>query len=132
MDAVPAIDQTKVKKAIQVLIDKVERTFNFEVADFHTYFVGDQHVLVHNCNRTSARQMQNKVEKGQAPKGIERFDKADANQPNSKDHVHFKNGTSCNCDGTVHDKMNGIPDPTNKEKKFLNDNGWKTPDQVDD
>jgi hypothetical protein len=28
---------------------KVERTFNFEVADFHTYFVGDQHVLVHNC-----------------------------------------------------------------------------------
>ena len=28
---------------------KVERTFNFEVADFHTYFVGDLSVLVHNC-----------------------------------------------------------------------------------
>jgi hypothetical protein len=31
---------------------EVERTFNFEVADFHTYFVGDQHVLVHNCSRS--------------------------------------------------------------------------------
>ena len=29
----------------------VERTFNFEVADFHTYFVGNQKVLVHNCNK---------------------------------------------------------------------------------
>lgn len=29
---------------------KIERTFNFEVADFHTYFVGDSHVLVHNCS----------------------------------------------------------------------------------
>lgn len=27
---------------------KIERTYNFEVADFHTYFVGDQHVLVHS------------------------------------------------------------------------------------
>ena len=32
----------------------VERTFNFEVADFHTYFVGNQKVLVHNCNVVTA------------------------------------------------------------------------------
>jgi RHS repeat-associated protein len=30
---------------------KVERTYNLEVSDFHTFFVGQKHVLVHNaCN----------------------------------------------------------------------------------
>jgi len=29
----------------------VERTYNLEVADFHTYFVGEQRVLVHNGKR---------------------------------------------------------------------------------
>ncbi len=32
-----------------------ETTYNFEVADFHTYYVGDTQVLVHNsCNHTSS------------------------------------------------------------------------------
>lgn len=73
-----------------------------------------------------AVKMQQKVEKGQAPKGIKRFDKADPNQPNSKDHVHKSDGTSMNNDGTVHDKKNGTPEFTNKEKEFLKENGWPT------
>jgi RHS repeat-associated protein len=73
-----------------------------------------------------AVKMQQKVEKGQAPKGIERFDKAEKSVPDSKDHVHFKDGTSMNNDGSVHDKKNGIPNPNNTEKKFLEKNGWPT------
>ena len=73
-----------------------------------------------------AVKMQQKVEKGQAPKRIDRFDKSEKNVPDSKDHVHFKDGTSMNNDGSVHDKKNGIPNPTNTEKKFLDKNGWPT------
>ena len=32
---------------------RTNQTYNFTVADFHTYFVGKQRVLVHNCNRTA-------------------------------------------------------------------------------
>lgn len=42
-----------------------------------------------------------------------------------KPHVHFKDGTALNNDGTVHKKKNGIPRPSNKAKKWLRDNGWK-------
>ena len=36
------------------LLEKPEITYNFEVEDFHTYFVGDNGVLVHNsCNHNS-------------------------------------------------------------------------------
>lgn len=125
-------DNQRVKVSSVTKTDIVDGTYNLTVADYETYFVGQSRVLVHNCKRTSVNQMQTKVERNQAPNGIKRFDKADANQPNSKDHVHFKDGTSCNCDGTPKDAGKGTPTPTNKEKRFLNKNGWKTPDQVDE
>ncbi len=31
-------------------LSKAETTYNFEVEDFHTYYVGKQRVLVHNAN----------------------------------------------------------------------------------
>jgi hypothetical protein len=34
--------------------DRVDATFNLTVDVFHTYFVGDQRVLVHNCNADEA------------------------------------------------------------------------------
>lgn len=77
------------------------------------------------------RRCSKKVKKGQAPKGIERFDSAEESVKNSKDHVHFKDGTSMNNDGTVHDKKGGIPNPTNKEKKFLEKENWPTKPKVD-
>jgi len=73
---------------------------------------------------TSINQMQQLVEKDQVPNGINRFDKADTKIPGSKDHVHFKDGTSMNIDGTIHDKGNGIPNITNEIAKFLKQNGW--------
>ncbi len=41
-----------------VVIDDLqdeEVTYNFEVEDYHTYFVGESHVCVHNANCASAR-----------------------------------------------------------------------------
>jgi hypothetical protein len=73
---------------------------------------------------TSINQMQQLVEKDKVPNEIKRFDRADHKTPGSKDHVHFKDGTSMNIDGSIHDKGNGIPNITNKVADFLKENGW--------
>ncbi|MDY0743343.1 RHS repeat-associated core domain-containing protein [Paucibacter sp. R3-3] len=73
--------------------------------------------------RTSASQMQKAVERGQAPKAVDRVDKAHP-QPGAKDHVHFKDGTSINYDGTPHDAHNGVPNITNKIQQWLESHGW--------
>jgi hypothetical protein len=58
---------------------------------------------------------------------VERFDKGNLNTK-TQDHVHFKDGTSYNRDGTIHDKQNGIPSPPAKVTDFLRQNGWSVPD----
>jgi hypothetical protein len=45
-------------------------------------------------------------------KGVNTVDKPHV--PGQKPHVHFKDGTAMNNDGTVHDAHNGTPDPSNK------------------
>jgi RHS repeat-associated protein len=72
---------------------------------------------------TSPGSMQKKVEKGQAPREVDRVDKPHV--PGQKPHVHFKDGISLNNDGTVHDAHKGTPNPSNKTIDWLNDNGWK-------
>ncbi len=72
---------------------------------------------------TSQSQLQRQVEKGQAPREVDRVDKPHV--PGQQPHVHFKDGTSLNVDGTVHDAHKGIPDPSNKTTKWLLENGWK-------
>lgn len=72
----------------------------------------------------SPGQLQKQVEKGQVPKEVDRVDKPHV--PGQKPHVHLDDGTSLNNDGTVHDKHKGNPNPSNKTKKWLNKNGWKT------
>lgn len=44
-------------EAIQVEeLEKAETTYNFEVSDFHTYYVSESNVLVHNtCERAAMR-----------------------------------------------------------------------------
>ena len=76
-----------------------------------------------NKKPTSRNQMQKQVEKGQAPKEVDRVDGAhtEGQQP----HVHFKDGTSLNQDGTVHDAHKGTPNLTNSTRKWLEENGWK-------
>lgn len=74
--------------------------------------------------QTTQNQMQTQAIRGQAPKTVERLDPPDDGSP--LPHVHFTDGTSMNIDGTVHKKLQGVPQLTNKEKKWLAENGWPT------
>ena len=104
---------------------KSDATYNFTVADFNTYFVGELKVLVHNCKEKSINQMNKDIDKGNAPNGLKRFDKGNTNTK-TQDHVHKTDGTAMNKDGSVHDSKNGEPKFNNKEKKFLKKNKWPT------
>lgn len=94
--------------------------------------IGSNGIIYMNENKnvdkkpTSQSQMQKQVERGQAPKEVDRVDKPhiEGQQP----HVHFKDGTSQNIDGSVHDAHRGTPNLTNKVKKWLTNNGWKVND----
>ncbi len=99
--------------------------YNFEVEDFHTYYVGKSSVLVHNTcggKPTSPNQMQQQVIRGQAPIGVDAVHVPHV--PGQQPHIHFTDGTSMNIDGSIHDKMNGIPNITNKIAIWLNENNW--------
>ena len=105
------------------ILESPETTYNFEVADFHTYYVGDEPVLVHNScgwKVTSPNQMQKQVEKGQAPSTVVRVDNPKA--PGQLPHIHFSDGTAMNMDGSVHDAMKGIHTLTNSERSWIFNN----------
>ena len=65
-------------------------------------------------------QLQQDVKKGKAPNGITRFDKGDIKH-NEQDHVHFKDGSALNKDGTW---KHGNGKLTNEQKQYLKQNGW--------
>ena len=69
----------------------------------------------------SGNQLKKAIEKGKAPKSIDRYDvgRGDYEKP----HVHFKDGNALNQDGSW---KHGGRDLTNKEKEFLKRYGWKT------
>ncbi|TDB43185.1 hypothetical protein C5467_23585 [Photorhabdus khanii subsp. guanajuatensis] len=69
--------------------------------------------------------MQKQVERGQAPRDIERVDKGHI--PGQEPHVHYKDGTSSNQSGGVHDAHRGIPNPSKKTIEWLRDHGWTPP-----
>lgn len=71
---------------------------------------------------TSRNQMQRQVENGQAPKEVDRVDPA--HNQYGQPHVHFKDGTSLNRDGTIHDRGRGRPNPSRKVWDWLHRNGW--------
>jgi roadblock/LC7 domain-containing protein len=72
---------------------------------------------------TDASKMQREVEKGHAPRDVRRVDSADSKH-HVKPHVHFKDGTALNNDGTVHDNIDGRPDPSREVWDWLHQNGW--------
>ncbi|QAA33761.1 RHS repeat-associated core domain-containing protein [Clostridium manihotivorum] len=71
----------------------------------------------------SSGSLQKEVEKWQAPREVDRVDKPHVS--GQKPHVHFKDGTFLNNDGTIHDAHKGTPKPNNKTKKWLNKKGWQ-------
>lgn len=107
------------------LLESPITVYNFEVADFHTYYVGMSAMLVHNtCEKkpTSPNQMQKQVERGQAPSTVVRVDNPKI--PGQLPHIHFSDGTAMNIDGSVHDAMRGLHTLTNSERIWIFKNGW--------
>lgn len=107
-------------KAIEVVcLSTPEVTYNFEVEDFHTYFVGDNPVCVHNagCN---INQMNTQIKKGQAPKGVKRIDKPLVK--GEQIHAHLDKGSAINIDGTL--KHGNGKEITSAIKNWLKGNGW--------
>ena len=47
-----------------------------------------------------------------------------AHDSKGQPHVHFKDGTSLNRDGTIHDKGHGRPNPSSKVWDWLHKHGW--------
>jgi hypothetical protein len=66
----------------------------------------------------SSGQLQKQIEKGQAPNSIERVDKKRG--PFEKDHIHFKDNSALNIDGTW---KHGGKILTQQEIKWLLKNG---------
>ena len=69
-----------------------------------------------------ANKLQKRGERRKAPKVVKRVDKG---KNGGKDHVHFKNGTAMNNDGTIYDKHKGIPKITEKIRKWLEGHNWE-------
>lgn len=61
---------------------------------------------------------------GQAPSSVIRVDKGKL--PGEKPHVHFDDGNAINNDGTW---KHGGRELTNREKKWLENNGWRIPNE---
>lgn len=96
-----------------------ETTYNFEVEDFHTYYVGENPVCVHNAN-CSVNQMNKQIRKGQAPKGVKRIDKPLVK--GEQIHAHLDKGSAINIDGTL--KHGNGKEMTSAIKNWLKGNGW--------
>ena len=126
-------------EVLDVVIEKLDepiKVYNLEVEENHNYFVSESKVLVHNsCGDDGATEanvpdspssLQKEVEKGRAPKDVDRVDKPHVE--GQKPHIHFKDKTSLNNDGTIHDKHRGMPDVSNKVRKWLESHGWRVND----
>ena len=77
---------------------------------------------------SSLNQVEQKIRKGKAPNTIQRLDKGNPNN-NEKPHIHFKDGSALNNDGT----WKHLPDNkthifTKKEIDFLTEYGWTIPE----
>ena len=78
-------------------------------------------------SRTSSNQMQKQVERGQAPKEVDRVDKPHTGNNVQQDHIHFKDGTALNADGTPsHCDISSLK-LTNAILDWILKNGWKVP-----
>ncbi|MDE1188711.1 MAG: RHS repeat-associated core domain-containing protein [Pantoea sp.] len=78
------------------------------------------------CKPSSPGSMQKEVERGQAPREIQRVDRGHI--LGQEAHVHYSDGTSSNMSGGIHDAHRGIPNPTKKARIWLSSHGWTPPD----
>lgn len=72
--------------------------------------------------RTSPNQMNQQVQRGQAPNTVDRVDSA--RFPHEQPHIEFKDGNALNIDGTW---KHGGRALTNAEADWISGNGWSLP-----
>lgn len=96
--------------------------YNLEVADFHTYFVGQAETWVHNACRLSPNQMNKLVQQGRAPRGIGRTDIGKIR--GEQQHTIIDGVGASNIDGTW---KHGGGDLTRAQADFLRSNGYVIP-----
>ena len=70
--------------------------------------------------------MQMEVQRGQAPRDVVRVDPPHSEAQWARPHVHYRDGTSMNNDGSIHDSRGGTPNPSNEIREWLNRHGWAT------
>jgi hypothetical protein len=131
-DVLRGVDGALVPVVSLTVTGLTETVYNLQVAGLHNYFVyaGNSPLLVHNANGApcpnatpSFNQMRQSIDRGQAPRGVERVDnpkRPGEGQP----HVHFKDGRSLNMDGTW---RHGAGTVGRKEAKWLEGFGWVIP-----
>ena len=89
---------------------------------------GNSQNSTRNSNeRTSPNQMQEQVNRGQAPREVDRVDKGKPSIPDNKDHIHFKDGTALNYDGSPSHEGNGLPKITRAISDWIQKNNWGLP-----
>ncbi len=108
-------------------ISSMKKTYS-RIADLLTSAVKEAEEQVEDNpdyaeDATKPGKMQEEVEKGQAPRSVKAVDDVPSNLP-GQPHVHFKDGTALNRDGTIHDKHKGTPNPTNETWDWLHGHGW--------
>jgi hypothetical protein len=100
---------------------RVEAPYSLTVENWHTFLVGDDQVVVHNAC-PSPNQLNRMINRGQAPRGIERVDTGKVK--GEQTHVHVNNG-ALNRDGTwKHEPSSPL---TRSQRDWLRDNGWELP-----
>jgi hypothetical protein len=109
----------------QVVVESVEPgevagVYNFAVEGDATYFVGKFATWVHNA--CSPNQMNQAIQRGQAPAGMKRIDRPKV--PGEKLHAHLDNGSALNVDGTW---KHGSGPLSKAQGKWLKKNGWTLP-----
>jgi hypothetical protein len=69
--------------------------------------------------------MQKEIERGRAPSSIERVDRANPENYDRFDHIHFKDGRNALYNNG--EWKHGGRKLTNAEKKWIEGHGWKLP-----
>jgi hypothetical protein len=104
--------------------DSSAAVYNLEIHGQHVYEVSALKLLVHNAPSSPGR-MQREVERGQAPRDIDRVDPGHI--PGQEPHVHYTDGTSSTVSGGVHDAHKGIPTPSKAARRWLESHEWIPP-----
>jgi len=99
----------------------IEPTFNFEVADFNTYFVGESKVWVHNaskCGLTPPKMPNSKVAEGSGVKITHKYKSGD----HGPAHMHVDGGGASTKIGPNGKPIKGSGELTNTQQKVVGEN----------